>query len=188
MKVYIIEPEDKYCVVEFEHWANKDNPQKIMRKTVWRRAEYSVFVPETDDEILDWWEAITTEKYDSVEELLKENDLETLEELFEDHPFLPDPEENYVDMTCYWHAMNSTTEALEEEWSSRDEDLLAEIEAVKDNYEENYGNDTWPQHPTDRLEELGYDPVYIDVEIYCPVTVDLVTDPELRECCIHNMP
>ena len=174
MKYFKLEPTYKKSLVEFytfsrplsdlkeDHGLHKDAKAHLIKEIGWRWGDFTIEVPETDDEIAEWLEFKDEGQYDTFYDLavdygLTETDEETGEEvlpsdrsvveLIQDM-LLPDLDDDYIMISeDYPDAqMNSTWDGCWEDWSIRtgwtaDSPVLENIDELIEEIDEAYAEE-----------------------------------------------
>jgi hypothetical protein len=138
MKYYTVTNRFKKSVDETEIIVGTvdDVEVRIAYTTNWRSAEFRIGVPETKDEIADY---LKYQGYDTVEELLEDYEVETLDDIV-----LPPEDEDYIEMCDYYEwEMLSTYDGCSEDYvihvMTEDDDVVAEITEKIENVIEEEG-------------------------------------------------
>ena len=103
MKYYRIEPSTKKSVIEVEYYGREDG-LRIAVETCWRWGEFKLNVPETEEELKEYLD------YRGVE-------LEEYNEDPESYPFLPQEDDEVVELEDYEFETLSTWDGCSEEHS-----------------------------------------------------------------------
>ena len=174
MKTYRIEPTYKKSVVEYDTFRKRvegDKSDLWIRKEIgWRWGEFDVFVPETEEEVIEWAndQVGDAEYYKSLAEVLDEYGEEDLEGMI-GHA-MPDTSEAcaFHELSDYQYEMNSTWDGCWEDWDIfvGGDDLSEEeqeelLEEVQEKYSEDY---------EDGVAELGFEHMDNYTDIHCAIT------------------
>ena len=165
MKFYKIEPVRKKAVVEFEYWrrgSQEEGFQFATKELGWRWGEFTIRVPETSEEI-DAWIANRPEGWgtrEEVDDMLSQGI----------SVFLPEKDDDYIELDSYDYEMDSTWDGCWEEWEvgGKVEDEYALIEEIEEGYAEEY---------EEYMVENGWDNYDYTIEIHCEVTMVEIDDP-----------
>lgn len=124
MKVYKVTNAERNDVAEIERWVLTDSPEEfsISRKKILQWANFLVRVPETEQEIINWYNETVIGDC-----LAKGTTIQEAQESFEVENFLPLADEEYFEMEDYWFIPNGRGELVEEEWIGGDEELLEQL-------------------------------------------------------------
>jgi hypothetical protein len=195
MKYFKLEPTYKKSLVEFytfsrplsdlkeDHGLHKDAKAHLIKEIGWRWGDFTIEVPETDDEIAEWLEFKDEGQYDTFYDLavdygLTETDEETGEEvlpsdrsvveLIQDM-LLPDLDDDYIMISeDYPDAqMNSTWDGCWEDWSIRtgwtaDSPVLENIDELIEEIDEAYAEEY-----EEGVEALGWTFDDCEYEMHC---------------------
>lgn len=172
MKEYILEPKTKKSVIEWTTFKRDYNGKTLwLRKELgWRGGSFSLYVPETEEEIQ---EAVKDRGYETLEEMLEDYGTDNIESIF-----LPDPEDDSVMVFEDYNAdMIETWDGCWEYWTIEyygedgptEEEKEAMIEEVEEAYAEEYESG---------VEALGWEEVDTDFEVTNGFTLTLVEDTE----------
>jgi hypothetical protein len=195
MKYFKLEPTYKKSLVEFytfsrplsdlkeDHGLHKDAKAHLIKEIGWRWGDFTIEVPETDDEIAEWLEFRDEGQYDTFYDLavdygLTETDEETGEEvlpsdrsvveLIQDM-LLPDLDDDYIMISeDYPDAqMNSTWDGCWEDWSIRtgwtaDSPVLENIDELIEEIDEAYAEEY-----EEGVEALGWTFDDCEYEMHC---------------------
>ena len=113
MKYYVIEPKSKKSLIELEHYVREDGA-RIVVETLWRGGSFKLTVPETESEIKE----LLGDSYD-------EDDVEY-------YSWLPEEDEDYVELEDYQYEMLGTFDGCAEDYhtynmSDDESEALVEI-------------------------------------------------------------
>jgi len=207
MKYFKLEPTYKKSLVEFytfsrplsdlkeDHGLHKDAKAHLIKEIGWRWGDFTIEVPETDDEIAEWLEFRDEGQYDTFYDLavdygLTETDEETGEEvlpsdrsvveLIQDM-LLPDLDDDYIMISeDYPDAqMNSTWDGCWEDWSIRtgwtaDSPVLENIDELIEEIDEAYAEEY-----EEGVEALGWTFDDCEFEMHCkPMITQIDRDGE----------
>lgn len=174
MKIYRIEPTFKKSVVEWDTFRKKVEGGKsdlwIRKELGWRWGEFDVFVPETEEEVIEWANDQTGEAdyYKSLEEVLDAYGEEDLEGMIGHTMPSTDEAVSFHELSDYQYEMHSTWDGCWEMWDIYigGDDLSEEekeelLEEVQDKYAEDY---------EDGVAELGFEHMDNYTDIHCAIT------------------
>jgi len=182
MKIFTIQPTYKKSVVNTVSWWKEIDEVRyvLKRESTYRWGEFSIAVPETEEELKLYAE---DKGYDSFSELLEDYGYES--NTTPEHMLLPDPDDDFVDLTEDFDAM---CEDLEDESSV----FFFIYRPFADNKEvelTELGNETdfedelqleaeriWEESYDEGLEEAGWNFILDDFQITSSVTVELKDD------------
>lgn len=195
MKYFRLEPTYKKSLVEFytfsrplsdlkeDHGLHEDAKAHLIKEIGWRWGDFTIEVPETDEEIAEWLEFKDEGQYDTFYDLavdygLTETDEETGEEvlpsdrsvveLIQDM-LLPDLDDDYIMISeDYPDAqMNSTWDGCWEDWNLRtgwteDSPVLENVDELIEEIDEAYAEEY-----EDGVEALGWTFEHCEYEMHC---------------------
>jgi len=195
MKYYRLEPTYKKSLVEFytftrplsdlkeDHGLHEDAKAYLVKEIGWRWGDFTVEVPETDEEIAEWLEFKDEGQYETFYDLavdygLTETDEETGEEVLPsdrsvveliEGMLLPDLDDDYIMISeDYPDAqMNSTWDGCWEDWSIRtgwteDAPVLDDVDELIEEVDEAYAEEY-----EDGVEALGWTFETCEYEMHC---------------------
>jgi len=195
MKYYRLEPTYKKSLVEFytftrplsdlkeDHGLHEDAKAYLVKEIGWRWGDFTVEVPETDEEIAEWLEFKDEGQYETFYDLavdygLTETDEETGEEVLPsdrsvveliEGMLLPDLDDDYIMISeDYPDAqMNSTWDGCWEDWSIRtgwteDAPVLDDVDELIEEVDEAYAEEY-----EDGVETLGWTFQTCEYEMHC---------------------
>jgi len=195
MKYYRLEPTYKKSLVEFytftrplsdlkeDHGLHEDAKAYLVKEIGWRWGDFTVEVPETDEEIAEWLEFKDEGQYETFYDLavdygLTETDEETGEEVLPsdrsvveliEGMLLPDLDDDYIMISeDYPDAqMNSTWDGCWEDWSIRtgwteDAPVLDDVDELIEEVDEAYAEEY-----EDGVEALGWTFQTCEYEMHC---------------------
>lgn len=160
MKYYTVEPTVKKSLYEteiFSKFMGDGTAIHARLQSCWRWGSYMIAVPETVDEIDEWCEAhgVQVEDFGGYDAIIEN--------------LLPDPESEYTELGDYEYDNLETFDGISADWeievfgpssSKIDKDeLLKQIE------------DAWEKDWLEGIENLGFESVGTEVEIYCPLNI-----------------
>lgn len=170
MKVYKVTNAEENTGGEIERWIPTDSTKEfpIIRKILRRTISFLVRVPETEQEIIEWFnDQVLNDclaEGTTIQTVLDEYGCETVQQLFELENFMPLVDEEHIEMEDYWFEPHGWGELVEEEWIGEDEEIL---EKLRNNTEE---------LPEFILEENGYEYYSTKWRIYSNVDVEDYTE------------
>ena len=195
MKYYRLEPTYKKSLVEFytftrplsdlkeDHGLHEDAKAYLVKEIGWRWGDFTIEVPETDEEIAEWLEFKDEGQYETFYDLavdygLTETDEETGEEVLPsdrsvveliEGMLLPDLDDDYIMISeDYPDAqMNSTWDGCWEDWSIRtgwteDAPVLDDVDELIEEVDEAYAEEY-----EDGVEALGWTFQTCEYEMHC---------------------
>ena len=195
MKYYRLEPTYKKSLVEFytftrplsdlkeDHGLHEDAKTYLVKEIGWRWGDFTIEVPETDEEIAEWLEFKDEGQYETFYDLavdygLTETDEETGEEVLPsdrsvveliEGMLLPDLDDDYIMISeDYPDAqMNSTWDGCWEDWSIRtgwteDAPVLDDVDELIEEVDEAYAEEY-----EDGVEALGWTFQTCEYEMHC---------------------
>ena len=195
MKYYRLEPTYKKSLVEFytftrplsdlkeDHGLHEDAKAYLVKEIGWRWGDFTVEVPETDEEIAEWLEFKDEGQYETFYDLavdygLTETDEETGEEVLPsdrsvveliEGMLLPDLDDDYIMISeDYPDAqMNSTWDGCWEDWSIRtgwteDAPVLDDVDELIEEVDEAYAEEY-----EEGVEALGWTFETCEYEMHC---------------------
>lgn len=201
MKYYKLEPTYKKSLVEFytftrplsdlkeDHGLHEDAKAYLVKEIGWRWGDFTIEVPETEEEINEWLEFRDDGQYETFYDLavdygLTETDEETGEEVLPsdrsiveliEEMLLPDLDDDYIMISeDYPDAeMNSTWDGCWEDWSIRtgwtEDAPIKSISMVLDDVDEliEEVDEAYAEEYEDGVESLGWTFEHCEYEMHC---------------------
>lgn len=168
MKIYRLEPTLKKSVVEYDIFRKDDI--WVRKEIGWRWGEFDIFVPETEEELIQWGNdrvGSAEPYYENLQQLLDDYGEEDMEGML-GHT-IPTENHEFHELSDYEYEMNSTWDGCWEDWvftSGVDKLSEEEQEALLEELQEKYLEDY-----EDGLAELGFEYMDSYTDIHCPVTL-----------------
>lgn len=172
MKKYLLEPSYKKSVLEYQVWEREVDgvKQRATLEIGWRSGSFELSVPETEDEVTEWANNRVGDPsyYKTAADVYNDYGVETYEEMKSN--FLPDEEEDFIEVGDYDYEMLETWDGCWEDWSlaSDDEELLEEIQ-------EGWEEDSW-----DYMEQNGWMETMCYYEMTCPPVLKEVEEEKFE--------
>ena len=177
MKTYNVEPTYKKSVIEYNVWKKELEDGSVVHATMelgWRWGEFTVYEPETEEEILQWANDRVGDPnyYSNIQEVLDDYGYDSVDEM----EFIPNDSEecNFHEMSDYEFDMDSTWDGCWEDWNvvvfgEKKDDH--DVDELREQVEEGWYEDSW-----DFMEQEGWEELDCYYEIHCPVTVTPTED------------